>query len=357
MKKIFKIFLYFILAVAGVFLSLVVIASLKDYKPEEATTVYSAKQADIVPTWTEIDLLIWNIGYAGLSEEMDFFYDGGKSVRPSREIVERNIDGVIDFLKTCDTVEYILLQEVDKKSKRSYQINEYDKIEKSFPNYWSYFGMNYDVFFVPIPLTQPMGKVKSGLQTLSKQKPYTVSRYSFPGNYVFPKNLFMLDRCFMVNTYKLDNGKELLVINTHNSAYDDGSLRKMQMEYLKRFLEKEYEKGSYIIVGGDWNQSPPGFEPQYTSDVFDNENLTKLDKEYLPAGWKWVYDGSVPTNRRVMIPYTRGETPTTVIDFYLVSPNISVQNIRTVDLGFKYSDHQPVFMKVNIDQQEPAVRN
>jgi endonuclease/exonuclease/phosphatase family metal-dependent hydrolase len=352
MRKILKFLLYLSMTLVLAFISLVVIAFLGDYKPDEKTLVYSADQADVVPVWAEIDILTWNIGYGGLSKDMDFFYDGGENVRPAKAIVERNIAGVIDFLKTCDTMEYILLQEVDKKSKRSYQINEYDEIEKNFPGHWSYFGMNYDVFYVPIPITDPMGKVNSGLQTLSRQEPVSVFRYSFPGNYPFPKNLFMLDRCFMVNTYQLNNGKELLIINTHNSAYDDGSLRKMQMLYLKKFLETEFQKGNYIIVGGDWNQSPPDFKPEYTSDVFDDVNLTKLDPEYLPSGWSWVYDGKVPTNRRVMIPYKRGETPTTVIDFFLVSPNIRVHDVRAIDLGFEFSDHQPVLMKIFIEQQE-----
>ena len=46
----------------------------------------------------------------------------------------------------------------------------------------------------------------------------------------------MLDRCFLVNRYPVSNGNELLMINTHNSAYDDGSLRKQQMDFLKDFL-------------------------------------------------------------------------------------------------------------------------
>ena len=31
------------------------------------------------------------------------------------------------------------------------------------------------------------------------------------------------------------------------------------MEYLKKMLELEYSQGNYIVVGGDWNQCPPGF--------------------------------------------------------------------------------------------------
>ena len=74
----------------------------------------------------------------------------------------------------------------------------------------------------------------------------------------------MLDRCFMVNRYPLENGKELLVINTHNEAFDPGEIRKAQMAYLKEFLLSEYAKGNYIIAGGDWNMSPPDFKPEFT---------------------------------------------------------------------------------------------
>ena len=158
----------------------------------------------------------------------------------------------------------------------------------------------------------------------------------------------MLDRCFLVNRYKVDGNKELVLINTHNSAYDDGSLRKMQMNYLRRFLLEEYLQGHYVIVGGDWNQSPPGFTPEYKKDIFDDQDFTPIPADYLPEGWAWVYDDTEPTNRRVMIPYQQGTTPTTVIDFYLLSPNIRLISVNTVDLDFAVSDHQPVRMKVQL---------
>jgi hypothetical protein len=216
-----------------VFLVLIVTATLSDYRPRESEIIYESSEAQIVPTWTEIDLMIWNIGYGGLDKSMDFFYDGGEQVRTSKENLTNNMNAILRLLEENDTIEYFLLQEVDINSHRSYNINQYDSIKSVLNSYWSFFGKNYDVFFVPVPFTQPLGPVESGLQTLSRARPASSTRMRFPGNYAWPKSLFMLDRCFLVNRYILNNNKELVIINTHNSAYDDGSLRKMQMEYLR----------------------------------------------------------------------------------------------------------------------------
>ena len=59
------------------------------------------------------------------------------------------------------------------------------------------------------------------------------------------------------------NGKELVMINTHNEAFDAGEIRTAQMSFLKDFVQSEYNKGNYVIAAGDWNQSPPGFTPSF----------------------------------------------------------------------------------------------
>ncbi len=245
--------------------------------------------------------------------------------------------------------DFIMLQEVDRNSKRSYHINETKLIEDQFQGYHSSFGMNYKVDFVPIPVTEPMGKVESGLQTLSKFGPKLVERHSFPGNYSWPVKLFMLDRCFLVNRYQLSKQKDLVIINTHNSAYDDGSLREQQMAYLSDYLVSEYEKGNYVIVGGDWNQTPYGLTPELPSHVFDKEDLTFVEKDFPAPDWMWAFDSSLPTNRRVSTPYDPSSSPTTVIDCFLASPNVELTNVKTIDVGFKYSDHQPVTIQASLN--------
>jgi endonuclease/exonuclease/phosphatase family metal-dependent hydrolase len=56
----------------------------------------------------------------------------------------------------------------------------------------------------------------------------------------------------------------------------------------------------------------------------------------------------LPTNRRVKAPYTQGTTLTTVIDFFLLSPNVQSVEVKNMDMGFQYSDHQAVRLKVKL---------
>jgi len=143
--------------------------------------------------------------------------------------------------------------------------------------------------------------------------------------------------------------KELVVINTHNSAYDDGDLKKQQMTFLKNVLLEEFGKGNYVVVGGDWNQCPPDFDNMtFAPENGDTYDQVNIDENYLPHGWQWVYDAKVPTNRKLATPYKNGETFTTIIDFFLVSPNIEVEEIKAVDLDFAFSDHQPILMRVRL---------
>ena len=120
------------------------------------------------------------------------------------------------------------------------------------------------------------------------------------------------------------------------------------MNFIKDFLLEQYEKGNYVLVGGDWNQCPAGFTPGYREHVFDTLSLLYGEDAYLPGDWTWAYDAAAPTNRRVMKPYDPETSPTTVIDYYLLSPNIELLSVKTDHLGFESSDHNPVRIKVKL---------
>ncbi len=341
--------LYVVLAGVILFALFLGYGTIADYRPEDVTLL--SGQPEAKPLRDSIfDLMIWNIGYCGLGSGMDFFYDGGTQVRSEKNRVEANLNRVLAYTASLDSCEFLLLQEVDLDSRRSYHQNQYEALLNRLEGCFAAFGKNYDVFFVPVPLASPYGKVVSGIATLGRLEPLSSTRHSFPGNYAWPKGTFMLDRCFLVNRYPTEGGSQLLVVNTHNSAYDDGSLRKGQMDHLRRFLLDEYRKGNYIVVGGDWNQTPAGFKPNFKHDTFDTVQVSYIDEDYLPGDWTWWFDPGVPTNRRLATPYVQGLSPTTVIDFYLLSPNIVPVDIQAVHLGFLHSDHQPVLAKIKLRQ-------
>lgn len=234
-------------------------------------------------------------------------------------------------------------------SKRSYLKNQLDTLSGALPNYNSAFAYNYRTWFVPAPLFNPMGKVRSGLAIFSKFLPSECIRYSFKSRFPWPKNLFMPTRCFILERFHLDNGKDLLLINTHNSTFDDGSLRRIELEALKSLMLEEFQKGNYVVTGGDWNSNPPGYMINTISngDVA-KEILPRLEGEFLPAGWKWAFDPLMPTNRDVDQSYVKGSTKTTIIDFFALSPNIELLSVKTVNTSFEYTDHNPVLLQFRL---------
>lgn len=344
-KKILKGAIYVIILLWVLFFGIIIYGAITDYKPDEKMIVEENSSPGSLND-SLFSVITWNIGYCGMDDGMDFFYDGGTRVRTSRENFEENFSAVKEFLRQNDTIDFLLLQEVDRKSKRSYRTDQYEAIKEHLGPGSGQFAANYDVFFVPVPPSSPMGKVYSGIVTMGRNEPLNSVRYSFPGKYGFPKQLFMLDRCFLVNRYPLSNGKELIIINTHNEAFDPGHIRRTQMEYLKSFLLDEYSRGNYIIAGGDWNQSPPDFNPSYPDEV--NTYQMMLESDYLPEGWEWAYDNSAPSNRTVVAPYNPAVTATTVIDFFLLSPNIKSISVKCIDLDFRNSDHNPVILEAKL---------
>lgn len=298
---------------------------------------------------TAYTFLIWNVGYGGLGAEVDFFYDGGKMVTSPREHVLKNNKGIEDFLRTQKDVDFFMLQEVDRKSKRSYHTDQAANFAGLFPDYVHAFTPNYDVLFLPFPFTDPIGKVYGGLQTIAAHAAAQSQRIALPGISDFPRKLFYLERCLLLQRYPLANGKELIVINTHFEAYDDGSVKKEQMALTKKLAEAEYAKGNYVIIGGDWNIAPPGFNVHTFEKEPEDEPLYLMtnDANYIP-GWTFAYDAATPTNRKNKTPYDAAKTFTTVIDYYLVSPNVEVQEVKGINLNFAYSDHQPVKLRARL---------
>ncbi len=355
MKKLFRRILLTAVLIAGLLIVLLGgflgYASIKYYHPPVRLplTVGPAKFKLLLPD-SLITLATWNIGYCGLGKEMDFFYEGGSMVRPGEDQYTRYREGVIRQLREFGQPDFILLQEVDQDSKRSYHDDQVVRISSVFPDYAAAFAINYKSVFVPVPPTEPMGKVLAGQLTLSRCKPAEASRYAFSSSYSWPKNLFMLERCFILTRYKVSNGKELVILNTHNSAFDDAAeMRKQELALFKSTMEAEFAKGNYVVAGGDWNLNPVPYDSTAISDGNAARGIHPgIPSSFLPAGWHWAYDSEKATNRDVNAAYQKGKTLTTIIDFFVLSPNIELKEVKTLFTGFEYSDHQPVRMSIRL---------
>jgi endonuclease/exonuclease/phosphatase family metal-dependent hydrolase len=348
--KWLKILIYLVLCLAGIFLILLIMATIADFRPgKEENAQSSGRSPEMERSDVIFTVLSWNLGYFGLGKESDFFYDGGRMTRPEKDFYLQYSAQALEYLASSDRYDFYFFQEVDFKSRRSYNDDQLVRLTEVFSGKESVSAVNYRVGFVPMPLRNPMGAVNSGLVTFLSFHARENVRYAFPGGYKWPVGLFMLDRCFLLSRLALPGGKDLVLINTHNEAFDDGSQRRQQLAVLKELMISEFEEGNYVVTGGDWNQNPVGYIP----GTFNNGDAARtispgIEPDFFPEGWQWVFDPAVPTNRDVDRVYQKGKTPATIIDFFVVSPNISVENVHTTDLGFKWSDHQPVVMTFKV---------
>jgi len=331
------------------FAGVLIYATLTEFNPGPIEIIPVEKdKMEVVHVQNEFNLLSWNIGYGGLGKEMDFFYEGGKMVMPSNSLYSKYMNGVSDFIISMDSVDFFLLQEVDFHSKRSYSQNQAQILFSNFNNRSFTTALNYKSAYVPVPYLNPMGKVNSGLVTWSKLNPYEAQRISSPASYNWPKKLFLPKRCLLTTRYKVESGHDLVVINLHNSAFDDAdALRDEELKLIRKFALDEYTNGNYVLAGGDWNQNPPGLKITINGG-YKLKPLRPIPADLMPEGWNWAFDPSLPTNRDVDKPFDNKTTNCTTIDFFLASPNIEVLKTQTLDLGFEYSDHLPVILQIRL---------
>lgn len=347
-KYLLALVIALVIAAAGLFGYL----TLAEYNPAHAEVAQrGAVTAPKKANKTAFTILTLNTGYAALGEDADFFMDGGKGVRGESEAqVKDNMLGVEALVRSADA-DFVLLQEVDTDSDRSFELNQWLQYEYDLEDYETRFALNYSCDYVPYPIPETIGKVHSGIATFSRYDISSATRYSLPCPFTWPMRIANLKRCMLVTRIPLDDkdGRELVLVNFHLEAYDDGEGKLAQTEQLMDYLTAEYEKGNYVIAGGDFNQCFPGTQDRYPLKETSGWAAGQLDR--LPAGWSYAYDDTTPTCRLLNQPYDPNSPLTQyyVIDGFLVSPNVSVTAVETIDAGFVYSDHNPVRMEITLE--------
>lgn len=357
MKKVLKILLIIILIVIIAVGGLLGYFSAMEYRPADVIEAENVKDAasdelSVPAEGRNLKILSWNIGYAGLGAGSDFIMDGGTHARAADEAtVNKYLDGIAAVC--AGEYDLIMLQEVDTKSARTFKIDEKEALGTGD----AVFALNYSCPFVPNPstiVTDPIGMVNSGLLTCSNFNIGKADRISLPCPFSWPLRTVNLKRCLLVSYIPVEGSdKQLVLVNLHLEAYDSGEGKIAQTKQLREFIQNEYEKGNYVIAGGDFNQVFPG-----SLEIYPNEHPElwmpgELDESFLPEGegWKFAYDSETPTCRLLNQPYDPSDTENTqyyVIDGFILSPNVELISAESIDLGFADSDHNPVCIDVTL---------
>lgn len=299
----------------------------------------------------EYGIVTYNIGFGAYTPQFSFFMDGGKSsVAESKESVLETVRGAASYVSETINPDFVLWQEVDLDATRSYHVDEYEEIQAYYKDYFMTFAVNYDSAFLFYPLTEPHGKSKAGIAVMSAYPMESALRRSFPISTSFSKFLD-LDRCYSINRMPVEGGKYLCIINLHMSAYGNSDeIRQGQIAMLCEDMQREYAAGNYVICGGDFNHDLKAL----TDDGGERESWAyPFPREELPEGFRFCLDDFSDAERAAMHDSARNAdeaynpetTYTVTLDGFIVSDNVKCTWYENVDLQYRYSDHDPVYMR------------
>lgn len=324
---------------------------IEDY---QTLSVESNKSGNVASPGEEYTIVSQNMGFGAYTKDFTFFLDGGTESRAaSPESVKECFDKGLTIIDSLNP-DIVLFQEIDEKATRSYKIDQRELIKTGLKDSSSVYARNYNSAYLLYPITKPHGKSISGIMTVSDFEITSGIRRQLMVSDSFSK-LLDLDRCYSICRIPVSNGKELVVYNVHMSAYGGNEeIRTSQFSQVCNDMKAEYDKGNYVVCGGDFNCD-------FTDDSVKKLNLVDysldvgwakpMKVECIPDGIRRCIDYStdelLPTCRNCDIPYEEGNF-TIIVDGFMTSDNVEVTYLENVQTGFEYSDHMPVVMKFKL---------
>lgn len=293
------------------------------------------------PSSSQLAVVTWNHGYAGLGKESDFKMDGGERLRvPSKAIARKNAQFLAEKSQSLSPDIYFV-QELSGRSFLNRGIDAEGLLDEELADYSKVYVSDFRTRLIPPPL-----RIKSGLAVFFRQGVFenaeSVLLTQEPRRFGLRKNYQAL-----IVRLKL-NGDPWTFINTHLAAFDDqGAVRTAQLKEVLALGVREERAGRKVILGGDWNLRL--VETSFENDT-EEEFLFWLEDfpgNALPTGWRIITDHDVPSVRTLERSFKRRENYTAVIDGFIVSPEVQVDRVQTSDFGFEASDHQPVSLRLS----------
>lgn len=295
-------------------------------------------------------VMTYQIGHGAYQKDYSFFMDGGKSSRAEDEdSVMAAVCGMAEIITNVNP-DFVFLQEVDIDGTRSYHVNQPELLNRFIKGYYYTFAQNYDSPFWLFPLWEPYGRNKSGLLTYSKGQISDSMRRSVPISESW-KRFLDLDRCYSVSRVPLQNGKSLCLYNVHMSAYGNSdTIRQGQLTMLCTDMEADYQKGNYVVCGGDFNQNLKADRQKEAA-----QGTIGFPRKNLPEGFRLAIDEAKPENighntcRDAGEPYDKESSSTVTLDGFIVSDNIEINYYYHMNWEYEFSNHDPVIMQFKME--------
>lgn len=335
-----------LLGVGG--LAVYLLASAHDPAPTEPVTIDAgAGSAKPLVAGQPFTIVSWNLQF-GAGKTEPFFYEEGSRVGATQAELDVSLPALA-AATTAMGADVLLLQELDRDSARTLHIDQYPQHMKA-GGFVAGASAPYHRAFVPMPITNPLGRVDMHLAIMSRSPIARAERIQLAllkENPVFQAG--NLKRAILWAELPVEgHAQPLAVAVTHLSAFSrgDGTLQK-QVDALVQWIEARPE-GQPWVLAGDFNLLPPGFDKSKLSAekaALYNDATNPLDA-MIPRFKTVIADHLAPENATY---YAVGSaTGDRKIDYMFVGGPIEVLEGQVVGEYHPISDHVPIRARLRI---------
>ncbi len=225
--------------------------------------------------------------------------------------------------------DFIFLQELDKRSTRSKNINQLLLLTNMLSMYGYSSASNIKINYLVLPMGPYEGIVNQNLMNLSKYTVVEGTRVKLPVDFPWYKAIIAPDDAMLISRIKTVAGPELVLINVQIQ-----NLTNIEEIFviIKCFLEAEYSKGNYVILGGDFNKEIAPIDPNAKISTKHKElNFLNMD------GFLWAVDQNNASTQDGQLR-----------SGFLISDNINLLDVETLSKDFLYSTHSEVRMTFSL---------
>ena len=200
--------------------------------------------------------MTWNIRYG--AARIPWFEDScGDRVHMTESEVTSHLDSISTYINAeIDTIDILLLQEVDVSSKRSAYIDQVQYLlDKTYFNFAIY-GSMWKSDFIP---SGGLGKVDVGVAILSRWPLSEAERIqlSLREDQAAYEKYFYLRRCMVKAKMEIPGWDNLYVVDIHAVSFSTDNTKQKHIVEYKNQLDDLHTSGFDFITGGDLNAIPP----------------------------------------------------------------------------------------------------
>ncbi|MBT3495826.1 MAG: hypothetical protein HN462_01365, partial [Candidatus Marinimicrobia bacterium] len=227
------------------------------YNESESAIYYSATEIIEAenPPENKIKVMTWNIRFA--CGRIPFFGDAcGDRVILTEEEVLANLDSVASRISQ-ETPDIILLQEVDRSSKRTGYLDQIQYLlDHTYFNYGAYATI-WKAQFIP---SDGLGRMDMGNVILSKWPLENAERIKLPLREDQPGivQYFYLRRSILKVQVKIPGQDNFYAVNIHATAFATDDTKQKHVDTYLETLQALADEGAVFVTGGDLNSLPPG---------------------------------------------------------------------------------------------------